>query len=112
MYQAVELLIPLAGMAMVFGIVYVSVTAENRKNLAMIEAGLNPNEKKEESKGNLKKGLLLFFIPIGYFVGRTLEFLGGGSNMRGILSAVLFGGLALLIFYFLNPEPKDKELNS
>ncbi len=111
MYQVVELFIPLGCFAMVFGIVYVAVTAENRKNLAMIEAGLNPNEKKEGGKSNLKKGMLLFFVPIGYFVGRMLEFAGGSANMRGILCAVLFGGLALMLFYFLNPEKKEEELN-
>lgn len=112
MNQVVEILIPLAGIAMVFGIVYVSVTAENRKNLAMIESGLNPNEKKSGKRENLKKGLLLLFVPVGYFIGRTLDFLGGGSNLRGILSAVLFGGLALLLFYVIEQFLEKKETNS
>ena len=41
MYQAQEILIPIAAMAMVFGIVYLGVTAHNRKTLAMIEAGMS-----------------------------------------------------------------------
>ncbi len=47
MYQAVEIIIPLAAFAMIFGIVYLGVTSHHRKEIAMIEAGMNPNKKKE-----------------------------------------------------------------
>lgn len=110
MYQVVELFVPLGAFAMCFGIAYVYFTTENRKKLAMIEAGLDPREEKKAPEGNenLKKGLLLFFVPIGYLVGRMLEFIGGSANMRGILCAILFGGLAFLLFHFLNRGSKDK----
>lgn len=101
MYQAVEVLIPLAAIAMVFGIVYLGVTAENRKNLAMIEAGMNPNEKTGfKGREGLKKGLLLVFIPLGYILSKKLEFV-SQSNFSGIIGAVLFGGIALILFYFI-----------
>ena len=69
MYQSVEIIIPLGGMAMAFGIVYLAITAHNRKTLAMIEAGMNPNKDKESSHSKIRTALLFTLVPFGIFVG-------------------------------------------
>lgn len=113
MHQTVEILIPLAAIAMVFGIVYISVTAENRKKMAMIEAGMNPEKKKRSSASEtLKRALLFIFIPIGFILGKEFSFLSGDSSISGLLGAFLFGGIALLIFYFIERNKESKELKS
>ena len=67
-----EFLIPIVmfagGFAMIFGIVFL----KTRQNLAMIEKGMNPNERTRRSAPNyLKWGLLL----IGAGIGLLLAFL-------------------------------------
>jgi len=114
MYQSVELLIPLGGMLLVFGIVYLGVTAQNRKNLAMIEAGMNPDVKIDNKQNTLKNALLLIFIPLGFFVGEYLEDVLNISytNLMGIIGAFLFGGIALLLFYIFGNRKDSEELNA
>lgn len=114
MESTLALLIPFAGIAMIFGIVYLGVTSDNRKNLAMIEAGMNPNEKSIGKRKNLRSALLLIFIPIGLFVGNYFsgEHVGNFTSPTGIISAFLFGGIALLLFHFLDKRAEKKEQNS
>ncbi len=114
MEQNIALLIPLAGIALIFGIVYLGVTSDNRKNLAMIEAGMNPNEKKGNKRRDLRTALLLIFIPIGLVLGNYISGKGMGDllNSASITCAFLFGGLALLVFYYLDSKAKDKEIQS
>lgn len=111
MYQIIGLSVPLAGIAMIFGIVYLGVTSENRKNLAMIEAGMNPNEGKGNKRKTLRAALLLIFIPLGIIVGNYLEDIIGSkySNISGLVMAFLFGGIALLIFHFIDKRMTEKE---
>ena len=65
-----SILVPIAGMAMIFGIVYLY----KRENLAMIEKGMNPKEWKNRPAPyrNLKWGLLLMGAGAGlmlaYFI--------------------------------------------
>jgi len=107
MYQSVELLIPIAAMSMVFGIVYVGVTAQNRKNLAMIEAGMNPNKKDQSEHSKIRKILLLILIPIGiilgHFIGDSFNYY---SNQTTMLFGFIFGGIALGISYII-----DRKIN-
>lgn len=114
MEETLQLLIPLAGIAMILGIVYLGVTADNRRDLAMIEAGMNPKEKKDGKQRNLRNGLLLIFIPIGLFVGNYLSGheLDRFFNTGAIAGAFLFGGIALLIFHFIERKADAKEGNN
>lgn len=59
----IPILVPLGGMAMVFGIFYL----RNRETMAMIEKGMNPKEyaNRPAPYRNLKNGLLLLGAGIG-----------------------------------------------
>ena len=111
MEQTLALLIPFAGIAMVFGIVYLGVTSDNRKELAMIEAGMNPNDKPVGKRRNLRNALLFIFIPAGLFLGNYLSGKGIASftSAPGIITAFIFGGLALLLFHFIDLKAEGKE---
>ncbi|MEQ8908702.1 MAG: DUF6249 domain-containing protein [Vicingaceae bacterium] len=114
MEQTFALLIPLAGIAMIISIVYLGVTADNRRDMAMIEAGMNPKENKGGKRRNLRNGLLLIFIPIGLFVGNYVSGheLDRFFNTGAIAGAFLFGGIALLIFHFIERKAEAQEGNN
>ena len=59
----IPILVPLGGMAMLFGIFYL----RNRESMAMIEKGMNPKEyaNRPAPYRNLKNGLLLLGAGIG-----------------------------------------------
>ena len=113
MFQAVEILVPLGAFAMVFGIVYVGVTANHRERMAMIEAGMNPDDSKHKKHSKMRAGLLLLLVPMGILIGNLLsnsiEVL--KNDELGLIFAFLFGGLALVLSYFLekkfNNESED-----
>lgn len=113
MNELVGLLIPLAGIAMIFGIVYLGVTSDTRRDMAMIEAGMNPKEKKNDKDRTLKNALLLIFIPLGYFIGNYFKSqLGLSNSFAGIAFAFLFGGLGLLLFYFISNKKSDNNISA
>tara|TARA_B100000809_G_scaffold177702_1_gene175267 strand:+ start:107 stop:472 length:366 start_codon:yes stop_codon:yes gene_type:complete len=103
MSQAVEIIIPIAGMSLTFGIVYVAVTAWHRQKMAMIEAGMNPKKDRESKHSKIRTALLFLLVPTGIFIGNTVsDFYPviDGETM-GLLFAFLFGGIALVAAYFL-----------
>lgn len=65
----VAVLVPLGGMAMIFGIVYLI----KRENLAMIEKGMNPKIDRPVPYKNLKWGLLLVGAGLGLFLAYMLD---------------------------------------
>ncbi|PWT71135.1 MAG: hypothetical protein C5B59_18735 [Bacteroidetes bacterium] len=65
----VAVLVPLGGMAMIFGIVYLM----KRENLAMIEKGMNPKIDRPVPYKNLKWGLLLVGAGLGLFLAYMLD---------------------------------------
>ncbi|MFK8046577.1 MAG: DUF6249 domain-containing protein [Crocinitomicaceae bacterium] len=113
MYQAAEIIIPIASMAMVFGIVYLGVTGHYRKQMAMIEAGMNPSKKRKESHSRIRTACLLVLVPTGILIGNLV-----GPHIHsmelaeaGLLFGFLFGGVALVASYFLERkfEPVTEE---
>lgn len=114
MHDLIPILIVLIGCSMIFGIVYVSVTASNRENMAMIEAGMNPKTDRSSQHSRLRIAMLLFFVPIGILVGNlTHQFFNMEAETAAVVFAFLFGGLALLGTYFtiwaLSDEHKNEE---
>lgn len=98
----VEIIIPLGAFAMVFGIVYLAITSHNRKELAMIEAGMNPNQKKESGHSKIRTALLFTLVPFGIFLGNILsEYTTLRNKELGLLFGFLFGGVALIAAYFI-----------
>ncbi len=87
---------------MIFGIVYVAVTAYNKQSIAMIEAGMNPKKKQENKHSKLRIASLLFLVPVGILVGNlTHSFFGMDPEPAAVVFAFLFGGLALVSTYFI-----------
>jgi len=110
---ATGILVPLGLFAMIFGIVYLSVTSRNRERMALIERGADPTlfeaRKRTGTSGVLKFGLFLFGIGIGVFMGYLLSSAAGMDEDAAYPSMIfVFGGLALIVSY-LWQRKQDKE---
>jgi hypothetical protein len=110
------ILIPLAFFAMVFGVVYISVTARNRERLTLIEKGADPKlfeSIKKPSKGGIMKwGLLLIGIGLGFFFAALLD--SSSIIEEGVAypsMICLFGGASLLIAYKIEQKANDPKGN-
>lgn len=105
----VSLLIPIALFAMIFGIVYIAITASNRQKIAMIEAGMNPNDKDDDNDSPWSSGYLFIFVPLGIILGNILahytNFLDAGA--LGLLGAFLFGGFGMFLASRQNEKKKQ-----
>jgi len=100
--MAHSIIIPLAGMLMTFGIVYVVITAWNRQNLSMIEAGMNPKKSKQRRHSQLRIALLMVCVPIGILTGNLVHPLFGmDPEPTAVVFSFLFGGVALVGTYFI-----------
>ncbi|MCH2232803.1 MAG: hypothetical protein MK078_01020 [Crocinitomicaceae bacterium] len=101
---SLALLVPISMFAMIFGIVYFGIITSHREKMAMIEAGMNPNEenKKEKSHNKLRLALLALFVPVGILIGRlSFEALNMEAEICQLVFAFLFGGVALSLTYVL-----------
>lgn len=100
-------MIPISFFIMAFAIVYVIVTARHREKIAMIEAGMNPNESRnypaQKKRSNLRTALLLLFVPFGIYIGNVLSEVYPimRNEEMGLIFAFLFGGIALLLTYII-----------
>lgn len=97
----IGLLVPLGAFAMIFGIVYMVVTARNRERMALIERGADPSlfesVKKGHSHGILKWGMFLLGVGLGFIVGDIMYRNGIMSEDYAYVSMIcVFGGLALV----------------
>lgn len=120
-----ELFIPIVAILSTFGIpgliVWKYLEARNRERMAIIDKGMSAEDIRElfhqerrERRNpnpltNLKWGLLVFFVGIGWLVGDALssriynQYENVSYNTHDLLPATMFisGGLALLIFYIV-----------
>jgi hypothetical protein len=97
----VGLLVPLGAFAMVFGIVYLGITARNRERMALIERGADPTLFECVKKGNrhniLRWGTFLFGIGLGIVIADMLVKNGAMNEDAAYFSMIfIFGGLALI----------------
>jgi hypothetical protein len=115
--MGVEIIVPVALFATVFGIVWIAVSAKNKERLALIEKGLDASIFKDAGQthwryGALKFGLLAIGVGIGLVVGNILDVNGIMDEDVAYFSMIfIFGGLALLLYYKLmgklKPEKED-----
>ncbi len=109
----IPILVPLGGMAMVFGIFYL----RSRESMAMIEKGMNPKEfaNRPAPYRNLKNGLLLLGAGIGLALAYliTQYILHDEENPALWFAFVgIGGGLGLISSYKIEKkELLDKEVS-
>jgi hypothetical protein len=112
----VAILVPMTCFAMIFGIVYVIVTARNRERLSLIEKGADPklfeSVKRTSTGGILKWGLLLVGIGLGIFFATLLVQAGLEEGAAYPAMICIFGGAGLLVAYKMDQKsnlPKNNE---
>ena len=108
---AAEVLIPVTLFAMVFGIVYVSVTARHRQRMAMIDQGMDPGNlmDREVPMRGLRNGLFLLGIGLGLLCGHFMEraMYGalpeeqGNNPLPYFICVLVFGGAALIAHHLI-----------
>jgi Na+/H+-dicarboxylate symporter len=101
------ILIPLIIFSTIFGVSYVYLTTRNKERLALIERGADAslfNSGKNRSMGSiiLNLALLAIGIGIGVLVGAGLEQGGLDEEVSYPASIFIFGGLGLVISFFVN----------
>jgi predicted MFS family arabinose efflux permease len=110
----VEVIVPVAFFGMIFGIVVLVSYYRNKRmeRTALIASGKDASIFKEEDKkswiNSLKYGIFLVGIAIGFIVGDALAVRDVMSEgIAYIAMVLLFGGLALLVFYLLARKNKN-----
>jgi hypothetical protein len=109
-----EFLVPISFFAMVFGIVYIAIKRKERRQL--IEKGIDASvlEPKRNVPSSLKWGMVLVGIGIGILLGKIISANTTMGEEGSTFSMMcLFGGLALVIYYFMERkiEKKDPPVN-
>jgi len=109
MIPATEIIVPVALFAMVFGIVYVVVTARHRQRMALIEKGMDPGlgDQVVPMRG-LRNGLFLVGVGLGLLLGYALDKLmrmgdaiEGDNALPYFVMVLLCGGLALVLHHLI-----------
>jgi DMSO reductase anchor subunit len=105
-----EFLIPISFFAMILGIVYMSYRKKER--LALIQSGRDASILKEDGRcySSLKWGLLLFGVGLGLLIAEFMAKYEVMSPEAAYFSmASIFGGMALIIDFFIEKHRKDAE---
>lgn len=105
-----EVVISLAVFATIYGIFHLFVRRKER--LALIEKGVDASIFKQEENAypSLKYGLLFIGIAIGLFLGALLDaYTSLNDGVAYFASVFLFGGLGLLLYYYIAKARAEKE---
>ncbi len=106
------LFIPIFSFAMIFGIVYVYISARNKERMAMIEKGADASmfvAKRNYFAMTLKIGMLLVGIALGILIGSIIDEYTALPRPVGYFSMIfLFGGIALIINALIERKGKNK----
>ncbi len=90
--------------------IYTWLSSRHKERMAMIEKGVSPADFRSGSLkdylkpnplSSLKWGMLAMFVGIGIMVGTVLERVYYMADSVYPASMFIFGGLALVIFYFI-----------
>lgn len=94
----------------IYGIVYLGVRKKERQ--AMIDKGVDPSVFHELRPGNaaIRYGLLLIGVAVGILIGNILDATTVLEEEVSYFSMIfLFGGMALIISYFIEKMQHRKE---
>jgi hypothetical protein len=101
-----EVIVPTAMFAVIFGIVYVSISSRHRQRMAMIEKGITPGSMTAKPNGSwaYAMGLLAIGIGIGiaagWFMDKVMFGAEWGNNpLPYFISVLLCGGASLVIYH-------------
>lgn len=101
-----DILIPFFLFASIFGVVYVYLTSRNKERIALIEKGLDATIFNSGSYafGHVVMSIALLGIGVGLGVlfGFLLNSMGMEESVAYTSCIFIFGGLGLLISFFVN----------
>ncbi len=110
MFQLTPVLIVLIIFGFIFGIVYISVRRKERQ--ALLEKGADPSifSIPKNYSATLRFGLLFVGVAIGILLGNILAVTTNLQEEAAYFSMIfLFGGLGLVINYFIEKQSMKKE---
>lgn len=101
-----DILIPLGSFAMIFGIVYISVTSWHRQRMAMIDKGIDPGGfvRKEIPFRGLRNGMFMLAIGLGLLMGHATAPMSDPAEdnpLSYFIGMLVFGGIALIAHHFI-----------
>ena len=105
-----EVIVPIVFFALVFGIVYLALTARNKERMALIEKGAEASifntGKKVPGSGKwvLKLGIVIIGVALGVLVGYLMESGGMDEDVAYPASIFLFGGAGMVAAYFVGKK--------
>ena len=107
------ILVPISFFAMIFGIVYLAFKRKERRLL--IEKGIDASllDSKSVSPASLKWGMVFIGIGVGILLGKFLAAYTTMGDEASVFSMIcLFGGLALVIYHFMEHNVVKKKDNN
>jgi Na+/H+-dicarboxylate symporter len=109
MHDLEAIIIPLVLFALIFGIVYVAVSARNKERMALIEKGADASifysgKKASTGKWILTLGIFAIGVALGIIIGNLLESAGMKEEIAYTSSIFLFSGAALVAAYFIGKK--------
>ena len=111
----VEILVPIALFATIFGIIFVAVSARNKERMALIEKGMDSSIFKQATDTHgrynaFKWGLVIVGVGIGLILGNIFDIHGIMDDDVAYFAMVfVFGGLGLLTYYLLIRKIKPEK---
>ena len=114
MEDLVEIIVPVVMFLVIFGIFYLYFNSRNKERLALIEKGADASifygEKSERTgKWVLTVGILAIGVAVGVLIGYLLESAGMNDDTAYPASIFLFGGIGLVVAYFLGRRINGKK---
>lgn len=109
-----EVIVPVVLFALVFGIVYLALSARNKERMALIEKGADASifytgKKAGTGKWILTLGIFAIGVALGALIGYLFESSGMQEEVAYTSSIFLFGGAALVAAYFIGRKVNGKK---